>query len=77
VVALRQRQSQAWFADQVYDPAAGGWTALPRDPLVPAFARQITSTPHGLVLTGKAEVAQPNSERPSVVRAAVLDPATE
>jgi hypothetical protein len=77
VVALRQRQSQAWFADQVHDPAAGGWTALPRDPLVPAFARQITSTPHGLVLTGKAEVAQPNSDGPSVVRAAVLDPATE
>lgn len=76
IVALRQRQAGTYYADQVYDPAAGGWSALPRDPLVPAFARQITATPQGLVLTGKAEVAQPNSQRPSVVRAAVLDPAS-
>lgn len=77
VPALRLAQRVAYAADQVLDPATGRWTALPADPLVPTMSRHVVATPHGLVLTGQPEVDQPGSRlEDSVVRAAVLDPAT-
>ncbi|CAN5233918.1 hypothetical protein BH24ACT10_BH24ACT10_14760 [soil metagenome] len=77
VVALRQTQRAAFAADQVLDPATGRWTALPADPLVPAFSRFVVATPYGFVLTGQPEVDQSGSRlEDSLVRAAVLDPST-
>ena len=77
IIALRQTQRAAFAGDQVLDPATGQWAALPADPLVPTFSRHVVATPHGLVLTGQPEVDQPGSRlEDSLVRAAVLDPAT-
>ena len=77
IIALRQTQRAAFFADQVLDPATGKWTALPADPLAPTYGRHVVATPHGLVLTGQPEVDQPGSRlEESLVRAALLDPAT-
>lgn len=60
--------------DRVFDPATGTWSTLPPDPLTPSFDRTLTSTPAGLVLTAKAWSESPGSERPSVLRAALLAP---
>lgn len=57
----------------LYDRAGREWQSLPDDPLTPTFDRVLTWTPVGLVLTAKDRVDNPGSEKPSVVRAAVLD----
>ena len=39
--------------DRVLDTRTGAWSALPDDPLSPAFDRSVRATPHGLVLTAR------------------------
>ena len=74
VVALRGQQRDEYYADQVYDPGTGTWSALPRDPLVPSFARQAVETPYGMVLSAQPEVDQPGSQlETSLTRIALLD----
>jgi hypothetical protein len=74
VAAIRQQQREQYAADQLYDPAAGRWTPLPRDPLVPSAARHLIDTPHGVVLVGNPDVPNPGAgANPSLARAAVLD----
>jgi hypothetical protein len=60
--------------DRVLDTRTGRWSTLPDDPIGPAYDRVITATPHGLVLTAHELVAQPGSEKPSLVLAARMDP---
>ncbi len=73
VVALRYQQRGQYFADQQYDPASRRWRALPKDPLVPSFDRDVVTTPHGLLLTGQPEVDQPGSDlETSLTQAALL-----
>lgn len=73
VIALRDQQRSEYHADQQYDPVQRRWEALPRDPLVPSFGREVVATPHGLLLTGHAEVDQPGSDlATSLTRAALL-----
>lgn len=64
LVALRTEQRKHFYPDQRYDPATRVWTALPRDPLVPMYDRDVAATPLGLVLTGRPEVDQPGRSSP-------------
>lgn len=76
VIVIRGEKSRDDPADAVYDPARKTWSSLPVDPLGPAFDRTLTSTSHGLVLTGHDKVPQPGVQ-PSFVRAALLPPGSE
>lgn len=73
VIAYQTTQEVAVQPDLIYDPEADSWTELPLDPLTPAFDRQMVWTDGRLVLLAHELVAQPNSERPSIVEAARLD----
>jgi hypothetical protein len=61
--------------DLVFDPATGEWTPLPDDPLPRSFGRTMAWSGRELVLFAHAPVPQPNSNEPSLVIAAALDPA--
>lgn len=77
LIAVRTQQREQYHPDQSYDPKTVAWTPLPRDPLVPSFGRQVTWTPHGLVLTARPEVDNPGSDlATSLTRAALLDART-
>lgn len=76
LVVVWGSHEQTRTPDRVLEPASGRWSELPADPLGPAYARAITWTPGGLVLTGKELVPSPGSTEPSVVLAARLDRAT-
>lgn len=62
--------------DLAYDPRTGVWEELPDDPIGSAFDRRLTPTPHGILLTAKTLVPDPGANKPALVRAALLDPAT-
>ncbi|MGF6824460.1 hypothetical protein M2317_003389 [Microbacterium sp. ZKA21] len=72
VLPLASHESGAG-ADLVLDVASGEWSELPADPLGPMFDRLLVPTPDGMLLTGKALVESPGSERPSLVQAALYD----
>jgi hypothetical protein len=59
--------------DRVYDTATKRWSALPDDPIGPAYDRLITAIPTGLVLTAKELVDNPGADGPSLVLAARFD----
>ena len=73
VVAYHHTQELGVRPDLLYDPATGKWTDLPVDPLAPSFDRSAVWTGRELVLVGVEVVANPNSARPSLYRAAGLD----
>jgi hypothetical protein len=58
-----------------YDPAARAWHRLPDSPLGDGFDRSMVWTGRELVLADHELVPDPGSERPSLTRLAVLDPA--
>lgn len=74
MVAAERRAGEP--SGDVYDPATRTWSPLPEDPLGPTFDRVLTATSAGLVLTAKTLVPSPGSPDPSLVRAAVLAPAS-
>jgi hypothetical protein len=76
VIAHTGSHEQDAARDFVFDPAADAWTALPVDPLAPAFDRVMTWSGGHVYLFGRALVPNPGSEVPSLVRAARLDLAT-
>lgn len=73
VLAYQGSHEQGWRADLIYDPATDGWQELPADPLAPSFDRQVVWTEAGPVLLAAALVPDPGSQRPSLLRAALLD----
>jgi hypothetical protein len=77
IVVIRSERHRSDDPDQVYDTQARTWSHLPADPLDPALGRMLTATSAGLVLTGHDLVAQPGSDKPSFVRAALLAPASD
>lgn len=58
--------------DLAFDPAARTWNALPADPLSPGFDREMAWSGADLYLFDHELVPSPNSERPSITRAARL-----
>jgi heat shock protein HslJ len=76
VVLIASERREGEPSGHAYDPAAGVWSSLPDDPLGPTFDRVPTATPAGLVLTAHTLVPNPGAEEPSLVRAAVLEPAS-
>jgi hypothetical protein len=77
IIVVRSERRRSDSPDQVYDTQAQAWSPLPEDPLEPAFGRMLTETSAGLVLTGYDLIAQPGSEKPSFVRAALLAPESD
>jgi hypothetical protein len=77
IIVVTGEQTTASDRDQRYDPATKAWSPLPADPLAPAWGRTVTATPRGLVLTGQDLVDQPGSEKPSLLRAAILPPGSD
>ena len=77
VIVIRGERGRNDPPDTVYDPATETWSLLPLDPLGPAFDRTLTSTSHGLVLTGHDMLPQPGSQSPSYLRAALLPRGSE
>jgi hypothetical protein len=69
-------ESAARAPDLIYDPATRSWHALPADPLAPSFDRSMVWTGRELVLLALDLVPNPNSDEPSLYRAATLDLAT-
>ena len=74
LVTGSHEQSGKAGPDLSYDPEARTWSDLPLDPLGPSFDRVATWTAAGVVLTAHELVDQPGSAKPSIVRAARLDP---
>ncbi|MFP5489261.1 MAG: hypothetical protein ACLGHQ_13265 [Acidimicrobiia bacterium] len=74
VVAFRGTDEADPSSDLIYDPAEAAWEPLPDDPLSPSFDRTMIDVDGELFLFAKDLVANPGSEQPSLVRAAVLDP---
>ncbi|MBM2614187.1 hypothetical protein JIG36_01280 [Actinoplanes sp. LDG1-06] len=60
--------------DYLLDPRTGKWTALPDDPLGPAWDRAMTWTGRELVLFDHELIPNPGAEGPTLTRAAVFDP---
>jgi hypothetical protein len=63
--------------DLIYDPATASWRELPMDPLGPSFDRSMVWTGRELILLALDLVPNPNSEEPSLYRAAALDLASD
>jgi hypothetical protein len=62
--------------DLEFDPRTGTWMELPPDPLSPSFDRSMVVVGEDVYLFAQDLVANPNSEKPSLARAAHLDLAT-
>ena len=73
LVALRTDQQLDRSRDALYDPSTRSWSALPPDPMAPSFDRTAVDTAHGLLVTGAESVANPGSDKPAYLRAALLD----
>jgi hypothetical protein len=73
LVALATSDERSPAVDWVLDPASGGWSEVPDDPLTPAYDRTAVAVGDDLLLFDKALVASPGSEGPSLTRAARLD----
>ena len=76
IVAFRGSDEASPAPDLVFDTISATWQSLPDDPLSPSFDRTMVSVGGDLFLFAKDLVANPGSEQPSLVRTAVLDPAT-
>jgi hypothetical protein len=76
VVAWATSHEGALGPDVVFDPDTQSWAELPPDPLGPSFDRWTVAAAERLVLFGVPLVANPGV-KPTLYRAAVLDPATE
>lgn len=74
ILGYHPTQERGVLPDLMYDPATGEWTDLPADPLAPSFDRSAVWTGQEFLLLGLEVVPQPNSARPSLYRAAGLDP---
>lgn len=72
VVAYSGSDEHAERPDFVFEPATQSWSELPDDPLTPGFDRWMVETEDGLVLLDHELVPNPNAERPSLLRTAVL-----
>jgi hypothetical protein len=77
IIVVRGERRSTDDPDQVYDRQTQTWSALPADPLDPAWGRMLTSTSAGLVLTGYDLVAAPGGEKPAILRAALLAPSAD
>ena len=77
IIAYRISEEQGPAPDFVYDPEIDSWSELPTDPLSPSFDRSMVWTGDEVVLLANELVPNPGAERPSLVRAAALDPETE
>ncbi|MFZ0530900.1 MAG: hypothetical protein WAL91_10215, partial [Propionicimonas sp.] len=73
LVSIHAGDEEAGGFDERYDAAADRWTRLPDDPLGPSFGRDAVWVDGVLLLTAHDLVANPGSERPSVLRLAELD----
>jgi hypothetical protein len=73
VIAFTGSEERGDTGDFVFDAAAETWTALPDDPMTPAFDRTMAWADPHLYLFDKELVPNPGSEEPSIVRAARLD----
>jgi hypothetical protein len=76
VVAFAESDERGRARDWAFDPAQGTWSALPDDPLPPAYGRVMAWNGRELVLFAAEAVPNPGSEEPSVVIAAAYDPRT-
>ncbi len=63
--------------DRVLDTRTGTWSTLPDDPLGLSFARTITATDAGLVLTAVQLETTGSPADPALVRAALLPPGSD
>lgn len=77
LIAFHTSQEYGPIADLVYDPKADSWREMAADPLAPSYDRVMVWTETEVVLLAREVVPNPGSERPSLVRAAAYDPATE
>ncbi|GAA0433675.1 hypothetical protein Aca07nite_01680 [Actinoplanes capillaceus] len=59
--------------DFIFDPRTATWSALPVDPLSPAFNRAMAWSGSELVLFDQELVPNPGSGKPALTRAATLD----
>lgn len=73
IVAFSGSDEERERHDVVFDPATGGWSALPDDPYTPAFDRAMAWTGSELVLFDHELVPNPGAEAPTLTRAAALD----
>ena len=73
VMAISSSDEQVKAIDSVFDPASGSWQQMPDDPLGPSFDRGAVWLGDALLLTAKDLVPNPGSEKPSLVRLAMLD----
>ncbi|WCO65292.1 hypothetical protein PO878_12370 [Iamia majanohamensis] len=76
LVLVRATDERGEAPDRAFDPAQGMWSDLPDDPLPPSFDRTAQWDGSRLYLFGKEVVPSPGSEKPAVVLAARLDPAS-
>ena len=72
LVLAEDSQERGVHPDQVLDTTTGRWSALPPDPLRPAFDRLLVPTPAGLVLTAKPLDDDGHPADPAFVHAALL-----
>lgn len=73
LVALAGTDEYGPATDVAFSPASGLWTPLPDDPLGPSFDRSAVWTGDGLLLAAADLVPSPSSERPALVRLAMMD----
>ncbi|MBW6435036.1 hypothetical protein KZ829_14940 [Actinoplanes hulinensis] len=73
LVAYLGSEENGGGKDYLFDPRAATWSALPADPLNPAFDRAMAWTGSELVLFDHELVPNPGSEKPALTRAATLD----
>lgn len=76
LVSIGGSDEQSTAVDEVYDPSARSWTALPDDPLGPSFNRSAVWVDGRLLLLAHDLVPNPGAEGPSLVRLASFDFAT-
>ena len=76
VVAYLPTEERGASPDQLWEVRSRRWWEVPADPLRPSFDRTMVWTGDELVLVAIELVPSPGSDRPSVYRAASLDPTT-
>lgn len=73
IAVYQPTQEHGVEGDWLFDPATGGWSELPPDPLLPAYDRSLVWTGTDLVLAG-IELAAFDDPGPNLYAAARLDP---
>lgn len=74
LLSVPYSDEQVSAVDSWLDPATGTWHRIPDDPLGPGYDRSVVVVDGRVILTAKDLVPSPGAERPSLVRAAELDP---